>query len=208
MASAFLDEQQLRLYSLLSPAFYAFSGLAQFSGFSAFSLSFGVFYRGSTAEAHGLSPLRKSDVFYCGTSGFSYDDWIGIFYPAGLPRKNWLSYYAQEFNALELNSTYYTLPGASTMESLARKTGGGFLFSVKANQEMTHMREHAQDACKSFVRILQPLVEAKKLGCILAQFLPASYSTLNRGLGEVDGLMGELPLVIEFRTWPAEYTHA
>ena len=102
-------------------------------------------------------------MFYCGTSGFSYDDWIGIYYPAGLPRKNWLSCYAQEFNALELNSTYYALPAVSAMESLARKTGGGFLFSLKANREMTHTREHAEDACKSFIRMLQPLIEAKKL---------------------------------------------
>jgi uncharacterized protein YecE (DUF72 family) len=140
-------------------------------------------------------------VFYCGTSGFSYDDWIGIYYPAGLPRKNWLSYYAQEFNALELNSTYYALPAVTTMESLTRKTGGGFLFSVKANREITHTRDHAEDACKSFIRILQPLVEAGKLGCVLAQF-PYSFGFTSangdylRRLG--DWLQG-YPLVIEFR---------
>jgi len=140
-------------------------------------------------------------VFYCGTSGFSYDDWIGIYYPAGLPRKNWLSYYAQEFNALELNSTYYTLPGVSAMESLARKTGGGFLFSVKANREITHNREHAEDACKSFIRVLQPLIEAEKLGCILAQF-PYSFNYIDANrdyLARLRDWMGELPLVIEFR---------
>ena len=140
-------------------------------------------------------------MFYCGTSGFSYDDWIGIYYPAGLPRKNWLSRYAQEFNALELNSTYYALPGVSAMESLARKTGGGFLFSVKANREMTHTRENAGDACKSFVRILQPLIEAKKLGCVLAQF-PYSFNYIDANRAYLERLkdwMAELPLVIEFR---------
>ena len=140
-------------------------------------------------------------MFYCGTSGFSYDDWIGIYYPPGLPRKNWLSYYAQEFNALELNSTYYALPAVSTMESLARKTGGGFLFAVKANREITHTREHAEDACKSFIRILQPLIEAKKLGCILAQF-PYSFNYLDTNWGYLERLkdwLAELPLVIEFR---------
>lgn len=140
-------------------------------------------------------------MFYCGTSGFSYDDWIGIYYPAVLPRRNWLSYYAQEFNALELNSTYYALPGVSAMESLARKTGGGFLFSVKANREMTHERENARAACQAFVRILQPLIEAGKLGCVLAQF-PYSFkfSEANRGyLLKLREWMGGLPLVIEFR---------
>lgn len=140
-------------------------------------------------------------MFYCGTSGFSYDDWKGVYYPPGLPRKNWLSYYSQEFNALELNSTYYALPAVSTMESLARKTGGGFLFSVKANQHMTHTREQAGDTCRAFISILQPLIEAKKLGCILAQFpYSFSYSDTNRSyLERLRDWMAELPLVIEFR---------
>jgi uncharacterized protein YecE (DUF72 family) len=140
-------------------------------------------------------------VFYCGTCGFSYADWAGIYYPQGLPRKNWLSFYAQEFNALELNSTYYTLPGVSTLESLARKTGQGFLFSVKANQEMTHQREQGADACKAFIRMLQPLIGANKLGCILAQF-PYSFgcTPANRQyLDQFQAWMRGLPLVIEYR---------
>ena len=140
-------------------------------------------------------------MFYCGTSGFSYDDWVGVYYPEGLPRKDWLTYYAREFNALELNFTYYTLPGLVTMESLARKTGGGFLFSVKANREITHTRDHAEDACKSFIRILQPLIEAKKLGCILAQF-PYSFGFNSANMDYLRKLSGWLqgyPLVIEFR---------
>ena len=140
-------------------------------------------------------------MLYCGTSGFSYDDWVGIYYPRVLPRKNWLSYYAQEFNALELNSTYYALPDVSMMESLVRKTGGGFLFSVKANQEMTHKRQAGREVFKAFIQILQPLIHANKLGCILAQF-PYSF---NRSAANLKYLqcfyewIGELPLVVEFR---------
>ena len=140
-------------------------------------------------------------MLYCGTSGFSYDDWVGIYYPPGLTRKNWLSYYAQEFNALELNSTYYALPDISVVESLVRKTGGGFLFSVKANQEMTHKRQAGQGVFKAFIKILQPLIQANKLGCVLAQF-PYSF---NRSAANLKYLqcfyewIGELPLVIEFR---------
>jgi len=87
------------------------------------------------------------------------------------------------------------------MESLARKTGGGFLFSVKANREITHAREHAEDACKLFVGILQPLIDAKKLGCVLVQF-PYSFNCIEANrvfLERLKDWMAELPLVIEFR---------
>ena len=140
-------------------------------------------------------------MFYCGTCGFSYNDWVGIYYPADLPKKNWLSYYAREFNALELNSTYYTLPGLATMESLANKTGEGFLFSVKANREITHIRQHGDEASRAFIRILQPLVEAHKLGCVLAQF-PYSFgfNSANRDyLQRLSDWLRGYPLVIEFR---------
>ncbi|MGA9047459.1 MAG: DUF72 domain-containing protein [Dehalococcoidia bacterium] len=144
-------------------------------------------------------------MLYCGTSGFSYDDWVGMYYPPGLPRRNWLSYYAQEFNALELNSTYYTLPDISVMQSLVRKTGEGFLFSVKANQDMTHKRQAGRDIYEAFVKILQPLIAANKLGCILAQF-PYSFNqnAVNfKYLQCYYDWIGGLPLVVEFRnaTW-------
>jgi uncharacterized protein YecE (DUF72 family) len=140
-------------------------------------------------------------VFYCGTCGFSYNDWVGIYYPEGLPRKDWLSYYAREFNALELNATYYALPVLAAMESLANKTGDGFLFSVKANREMTHVRESGEEASRAFVRMLQPLAEAGKLGCLLAQF-PYSFgfNSANRDyLQRLSDWLQGYQLVIEFR---------
>jgi uncharacterized protein YecE (DUF72 family) len=72
---------------------------------------------------------------------------------------------------------------------------------VKANREITHNRESAEDACKSFVRILQPLIEANKLGCVLAQF-PYSFNYIDTNRAYLERLrdwMAELPLVIEFR---------
>lgn len=126
---------------------------------------------------------------------------MGIYYPERLPRKNWLSYYAQEFNALELNSTYYALPRRSVMESLAVKTGEGFLFSIKANQEMTHVRQKGAEVFKAFAGALQPLTEAGKLGCVLAQF-PYSFicNEDNRAyLARFHDYLGDLPLVVEFR---------
>jgi uncharacterized protein YecE (DUF72 family) len=140
-------------------------------------------------------------VFYCGTCGFSYDDWAGIYYPPRLPRKNWLSFYAQEFNALELNTTYYALPLRSVMESLVSKTGEGFLFSVKASQEMTHGRQQGAGQFKAFLDTIQPLVDAGKMGCVLAQF-PNSFNCAIANREYLyrfrDYLLG-VPLVVEFR---------
>ena len=60
-------------------------------------------------------------MVYLGTSGFSYDDWIGNFYPAGMPKNEWLVYYSREFNTCEINSTYYALPKQSNLEVMAEK---------------------------------------------------------------------------------------
>ncbi len=144
-------------------------------------------------------------MLYCGTCGFSYDDWAGVYFPAGLPRKDWLSYYAREFNALELNSTYYALPRVSVIESMVKKTGEGFVFAVKANQEMTHVRQQGQELFKAFLNVLVPLTEAGKLGCVLAQF-PYSFACSTENLAylqKFNDLMAGVSLVVEFRnaTW-------
>jgi len=114
-------------------------------------------------------------MLYFGTSGFSYNDWVGAYYPPKMPRQEWLHYYAREFNALELNSSYYAIPQIATVKSMIAKTGDSFLFSVKANQEMTHTRQNENKAFVAFVQMLRPFIDAGKLGCVLAQF-PYSFS--------------------------------
>lgn len=140
-------------------------------------------------------------MMYLGTSGFSYDDWVGSFYPVGMPKQEWLTYYAREFNACEINSTYYALPQPSTVKSMVAKTGADFLFAIKANQQMTHQREDNELVFTAFCRILEPITTAGKLGCILAQF-PYSFR-LNRTnwnyLARLRELLPELPVVVEFR---------
>jgi uncharacterized protein YecE (DUF72 family) len=67
------------------------------------------------------------DMIYFGTSGFSYDDWAGKFYSVGMPKQEWLVYYAHEFNTCEINSTFYALPKLSSIKAVIEKTGEGFL---------------------------------------------------------------------------------
>ncbi|HSB90887.1 MAG TPA: DUF72 domain-containing protein, partial [Anaerolineales bacterium] len=96
-----------------------------------------------------------------GTSGFSYDDWVGPFYPAELPKRDWLSFYAQQFDTVELNVTYYRVPGRKTVEGWIPKTPGGFLFSVKAPGSLTHERLEPDPA--GFLEGISPLTEAGRL---------------------------------------------
>ena len=96
-------------------------------------------------------------MIYIGTSGFSYKDWVGVFYPAGLQQGDWLSFYSREFNTCEINSTYYAIPNVAVLQSMSDKTGNGFLFAIKANQEMTHQREDSAAICRAFRQVLEPV---------------------------------------------------
>ena len=147
-----------------------------------------------------------------GTSGFSYDDWKGHFYPASMKRADMLAFYARYFPAVEINSTYYRLPTPSTMFQMARKVPEGFRFVVKANQEMTHADRFQPDAFVQFRDALEPLRESEMLGCVLAQF-PWSFRRTpenERFLHTLREELPETPVVVEFRNaeWVDDQTFA
>ena len=140
-------------------------------------------------------------MLYLGTSGFSYEDWVGNFYPSGLPKREWLSYYAREFNTCEINSTYYAVPKAANLRAMSEKTNEGFLFSVKANRDMTHKWEDNAPVFKTFCQVLECLIASGKLGCVLAQF-PYSFGLNRHNLDYLKLLrerLDRLPVVVEFR---------
>ncbi len=140
-------------------------------------------------------------MIYIGTSGFQYDDWVGPYYPAGLPKENWLSFYAKEFNTLEINFTYYRMPTARGLAGMARKVSDNFVFAVKATKEMTHERERNATVFEQFRTALQPLIEQNKLGPILAQF-PNSFRQGDESLDYLQffrSQMDTLTVIVEFR---------
>ena len=143
-----------------------------------------------------------------GTSGFSYPDWVGPVYPAGLPERQRLAYYARQFTTVEINMTYYRTPDAATVAGWIHKTPTDFSFSVKAHQELTHTRTAPDFA--SFVAALQPLIEADRLACVLAQFPYSFHATpANRDyLKRLRDGLAKLPVVVEFRDagWVAQET--
>ncbi|MGC8861348.1 MAG: DUF72 domain-containing protein [Armatimonadota bacterium] len=140
-------------------------------------------------------------MIYVGTSGFSYEDWKGYFYPEHLDRRNMLSYYAERFNCVEVNSTYYTIPAPSTFAAMDRRTPAGFRFAVKAHQEMTHAESADKSVFDAFLRSIGPVKESGKLGCVLAQF-PWSFRNTRENmdrLRELKDRMRDIPTAIEFR---------
>ncbi len=140
-------------------------------------------------------------MIYIGTSGFQYDDWVGNYYPEDLDKRDWLSFYAKEFNTLEINYTYYHPPNARTLTSMANRVPVGFLFTIKATQEMTHGRSRDKKVFKEFRDALVPLQDQKKLGTVLAQF-PSSFHAGDESrdyLAWSRTNLLDLPIVVEFR---------
>lgn len=140
-------------------------------------------------------------MIHIGTSGFSYDDWVGPVYPEGLAKSDWLNYYAREFDTVELNASYYRMPDARTLEAMAAKTSPGFRFTLKAHQSMTHSRDADEASYRAFVQALAPWRERDQLGCILAQF-PASFVQIDANWAFLETLrerLGNVPVVVEVR---------
>jgi len=136
-----------------------------------------------------------------GTSGFSFPDWSGVFYPKGLSRKGWLSFYAGRFNALELNASYYRILPPSATAVMADSVPPGFVFCVKLNSAMTHERNAGDAQWKAFDEMIAPLGAAGCLGPVLAQFpwaLPLSENSFQT-LAGIRERLGDLPAVAEFR---------
>lgn len=140
-------------------------------------------------------------MIYIGTSGYSYDDWVGPYYPKDLDKKEFLAYYARDFVCTELNFTYYRMPNPWMLERIADKVPKGFLFTVKLNKQMTHEREDLAGLFNEFTQALRPLLEQGKFGCLLAQFPYSFHNTpANQAyLRSLPERLGGLPTVVEFR---------
>lgn len=137
-----------------------------------------------------------------GTSGYDYPEWKGVFYPEDLPRKDFLSYYATQFNALELNNSFYNMPTAQRMLSFYERSEGKLSFSVKANRLLTHQVERSwQTDAAAFKSSVTPLLEKDSISALLFQF-PESFHYTPDNRFYLSALINEFegfPVVIEFR---------
>ena len=111
---------------------------------------------------------------YLGTGGYSNSDWQGLIYPVGSKPAQYLSLYARHFNAVELNSSFYAIPGIRAFEGMVAKSGARVRFSVKVHRSMTHERDADEEVYQRLFESVMPLREAGMLGPFLAQF-PYSF---------------------------------
>lgn len=109
-----------------------------------------------------------------GTSGWSYDDWVGAFYPPHLKKDGWLELYASHFRTAEINSTYYSVPSNAVVKGWAAKAVNGFEYSVKLPKTITHdgLMEDVEPAKDFESHVLAPLADAGALGTALIQASP------------------------------------
>lgn len=140
-------------------------------------------------------------MIYVGTSGFSFRDWVGAFYPPGTPSGKMLEHYAELFPTVEINSTYYRLPDPRVLQGIAERTPRTFRITVKVPAAITHERKRVPEAFAAFLRVIEPLEHAGKFYGALAQF-PFGFRNTPENQDYLRTVRSELPgrdVFIEFR---------
>ncbi|OGN96393.1 MAG: hypothetical protein A2Z77_09585 [Chloroflexi bacterium RBG_13_51_36] len=140
-----------------------------------------------------------SAKYYVGCSGWHYEHWRGLYYPAGLAKAKWLSFYAQQFNTVELNSSFYRLPSQKAFTTWRESTPGNFLFAVKVSRFITHIKKlrNSGFAVENFLFLATLL--GGKLGPLLYQLPPSMKRNDELLQSFLSSLPPEYQHVIEFR---------
>src|SRR6185436_7007577 len=138
-------------------------------------------------------------ALYVGTSGYSYKEWKGSFYPETLPAKDMLAYYASRLHAVELNNTFYRMPQPEMIETWKSQVPENFRFSVKAPQVITHFRR-LKDAAPQ-TRIMLKTVSAleDRLGAVIFRLPEDMKKDLKRLETFLKVLPAETPAVFDFQ---------
>ncbi|MBW2279983.1 MAG: DUF72 domain-containing protein [Deltaproteobacteria bacterium] len=145
-----------------------------------------------------------------GTSGYSYDEWKGCFYPEKLPARERLAFYGEQLPAVEINNTFYRLPGANVLEHWCEQVPEGFRFVIKATRRITHSKrlKETEDETGYLLRTVATL--GPRLGALLFQLPPRLRCDLPR----LEKFMALLPegtrAAFEFQhdSWRDDAVHA
>ncbi|MCZ6501539.1 MAG: DUF72 domain-containing protein [Gammaproteobacteria bacterium] len=138
-------------------------------------------------------------TFFVGTSGFSYKEWKGVFYPDKIKDKEMLAYYASQLSAVEINNTFYRMPKREVLRGWAEATPEDFSFIIKASRRITHFKR-LKEADETMGYLMGNTAElGSKLGALLFQLPPNMRCNLERLKPFLDLIPEEIPATFEFR---------
>jgi uncharacterized protein YecE (DUF72 family) len=149
-------------------------------------------------------------MFYAGTSGYSFKEWVGPFYPEKTPVHRFLSFYASRLKTVEINYTFRHFPTEKLLASWAAQTPETFKFSFKMHQSVTHIfrLKEVDSRVRDFLQILEAL--GPRLGVVLFQLPPSLHADPERLKNVLDELPGDKKFAFEFRhrSWEKPETSA
>jgi len=152
---------------------------------------------------------REPQIFSLGTSGWAHRDWVGVLYPHDMPPTEYLTTYAQQFNTVEIEHTFFEMPSRHTVQSWQRRTPPGFVFSPCLPRRITHTQRlrDAQSLVEDFVATMGALGD--KLGPMLVQ-LPEDFRSVEQECLEtfLAMLPRQVSFALEFRhgSWVKDTT--
>lgn len=137
--------------------------------------------------------------YHIGCSGFHYKDWKGKFYPEDVPQKKWLEYYAEHFDSVEINNSFYRMPKEETVKQWYERVPDDFTFTLKGSRYITHVKKlnDPEEHVKNFYHLADILRE--KLACILWQLPPNLHKNTEKLKTFCEALNPDYHNVIEFR---------
>jgi uncharacterized protein YecE (DUF72 family) len=146
---------------------------------------------------------------HAGTSGFSYKEWKGAFYPETLPAKEMLSYYAGRLPAVEINNTFYRLPKAAMLEGWCAQVPEEFRFVLKASRRITHFKRLKEPGDETTYFLETAGTLGPRLGAALFQLPPNMKKDIERLRAFLAVLPGDVPATFEFRheSWFDDEVH-
>jgi len=135
---------------------------------------------------------------YVGTSGWTYDDWSGAFYPEGVKGPDRLSFYAQQFNTVEVNASFYRTPTQPMIDAWNRRLGEDFHLVLKGARTVTHLKK-LRDCREPLEMFLQRALQLQTLRAILWQLPPSLHKDTARLDEFLSGLPQQVRHAVEFR---------
>jgi uncharacterized protein YecE (DUF72 family) len=137
---------------------------------------------------------------HIGCSGWNYKSWRETFYPVGLPQRQWLERYAEAFDTVEVNNTFYRLPKRDAVANWVERTPKDFIFTVKASRYLTHIKrlDMPAEGIGRFYERIEPLAVTPKMGPVLWQ-LPANFRRDDERLEQTLAMLPPGRHAFEFR---------